>query len=431
MQTSLVDIEKKSTRQPNHKFGNLYGLLNRWNLSETYRSLNKSSASGVDGVSVKAFKADLSKEVLKLEESLKKGSYRTKLVKRVYIEKASGKKRPLGIPVVRDRLLQSACSQILTSIYEPKFMEYSYGYRKSRGARTAVEYLRKKLNYSRVGYVLEMDVEGFFDNMDHEWMIRMLELHITDKRYIKLISKWLKSKILNPDGTVEVSGKGTPQGGVISPVLANIYLHYVLDLWFEKKVKPQMRGEMIICRYADDMVCTFQYKDDAERVQQALGARLEKFGLELSKEKTKLIKFTRFNKNQSGSFDFLGFTFRWETSRKGKDIITHKTRVQKSRSTIKEIATWMRKSRNFRLEKFFKELKDKLRGHYNYFGIVGNMESLRKVEKAVKRLAYKWLNRRSQKKSFNWEEFAQVLSRYELVKPFINKPDQRIRLKHC
>jgi len=259
----------------------------------------------------------------------------------------------------------------------------------------------------------------------------MLELHIADQRYIKLIRKWLKSKILNPDGTVEILEKGTPQGGVISPVLANIYLHYALDLWFEKKVKPHMRGEIIICRYADDVVCTFQYRDDAERVKQALGARLEKFGLELSEEKTRLIKFTRFNKQQSGSFDFLGFTFRWESSRNGKDIVTHKTRVQKSRSTIKEIATWMRKSRNFRLNKFFKELNDKLRGHYNYFGIVGNMESLRKVEKAVKRLTYKWLNRRSQRKSFNWKEFAQVIVRYELVKPFINRPDQRVRLNYC
>jgi len=162
MQTSLIDIEKKSTEKPDHRFGNLYGLLNRWNLSEAYRDLNKGAASGVDGVSVKAFKTGLSKEALKLEESLLKGSYRTKLVKRVYIEKTNGKKRPLGIPVVRDRLLQSACSRILTSIYEPKFMEYSFGYRRSRGARAAVEYLSKKLNFSRVGYVLEMDIKGCF-----------------------------------------------------------------------------------------------------------------------------------------------------------------------------------------------------------------------------------------------------------------------------
>jgi group II intron reverse transcriptase/maturase len=427
MQTSLIDIERKSTKEPKHRFGNLYGLLNRWNLSETYRELNKQAASGVDGVSVKAFKNQLATETIKLEESLRRGSYRTKLVKRVYIDKANGKKRPLGIPVVRDRLLQSACSRILTSIYEPKFMEYSFGYRKSRGAKVAVEYLSKKLNFSRVGYVLEMDIKGFFDNMDHNWMIKMLELHIEDRKYIKLIEKWLKSKILNPDGTVEISGKGTPQGGVISPVLANIYLHYVLDLWFEKKVKPHMKGEMIICRYADDTVCTFQYKDDAERVKRSLERRLAKFGLELSKEKTKLTKFTRFNKRESGSFDFLGFTFRWATSRNGKDIISHKTRVQKSRSTIKEIGKWIRASRNLRMNKFFKGLNDKLRGHYNYFGVVGNMESLQRVGKAVKRHTYKWLNRRSQKKSFNWRVFEQVWKRYEMVKPFINRSNQQIR----
>lgn len=427
LQTSLNNIEWKARYKKDHKFENLYRLLNKWNIGQSWQYINKSAAKGIDKVSVKEFEANLTEEVNILVEELKKGTYRTNLVRRTYIGKTNGGRRPLGILTVRDKLLQTTCSKILEAIYEPKFYETRYGYRKGKGAKDAVKHLGKELNYGKYGYIVEADIKGYFQNINHEKLIEMLAHDIADKPFLKLINKWLKAGIMTEENIIEKPHKGTPQGGVISPILANIYLHYILDIWFEKVVKNHVEGESIMISYADDFVCAFRYKKDAERFMVALEKRFNKFGLELAKEKTKLIKFSRFSKDKNGEFDFLGFTFRWITSRKGKDIISHTTSKNKFKASVQKIKKWIKENRNTRLRKLIDMLNIKLKGYYNYYGVIGNYKMLEKMNLIVKRLLYKWMNRRSQRRSFNWKEFSKKLKeRYPIQRPFTESLDKQM-----
>lgn len=430
LQTSLSLIERKAIYNRNHKFENLYSLLNKWNLGQSWQFVNKRAASGIDKISAKAFGENLSKEVKSLEAELKSGTYRANLVRRTYISKANGQSRPLGIPTVRDKLLQTTCSKILESIYEPKFSPNRYGYRKGKGAKDAVKHLSRELNFGKYGYIVEADIKGYFQNINHEKLIEMLEHDISDAKFVGLIKKWLKAGILIEADIIEKPHKGTPQGGVISPILANIYLHYILDLWFEKVVKKHLEGESILIAYADDFVCGFRYKKDADRFMISLEKRFNKFGLELSSEKTNLIKFSRFSKEKNGTFDFLGFNFKWIKSRKGKDIISHTTSKKKFNASMKKIKQWLRENRNCRLRRLTDLLNVKLKGYYNYYGIVGNYKMLIKVDLIVKRLLYKWMNRRSQRRSFNWIEFNRKLKNvYPLQKPFTESLEKQMEFK--
>lgn len=427
LQTSLYGIERKATREKQHRFENLYRLLNRYNLGSAWKHVNKKSAYGIDKQTAKEFEVSLDSEIKELEYQLIKKNYRSKLIKRVYIDKPGGGKRPLGLPVVRDKLLQTLCKKILEAIFEPVFTESRYGYRRNRGAKDAVGQLSRELNFGKYGYVVEADIKSFFDNISHEWLIRMLEVKIADRQFIRLIKKWLKAGVMTEENKVLKPTKGTPQGGVISPVLANIYLHYVLDIWFEKIVKVKAEGRCMIISYADDFVCAFQYKRDAEKFMNSLGERLKKFNLELAMDKTKLIKFTRFKKKESGSFDFLGFTYRWETSRKGKDIITHKTSKKKFMKSVEKMKSWIKEQRNCRLRNIISKLNDKLRGYYNYYGVIGNWNKIQQFHNIVIKLLYKWLNRRSQRRSFNWIQFNEKMKWYNLQKPFIKKESKQLR----
>lgn len=314
LQTSLNNIERKARYKKNHRFENLYRLLNKWTLGQSWQYINKRAAKGIDRISAKEFQSNLTQELNKLEQELINGAYHAKLVRRTYIDKPNGDKRPLGIPTIRDKLLQTTCSKILEAIYEPKFLNTRYGYRKGKGAKDTVKHLGKELNYGKYGYIVEADIRGYFQNINHEKLIEMLEHDIADKKFIALIKRWLKAGIMLEENVVEKPQKGTPQGGVISPILANIYLHYILDLWFEKVVKKNLEGESFMISYADDFVCAFRYKRDAERFMKELEKRFNKFGLELAEEKTNLIKFSRFSKDRNGDFDFLGFTFKWIVS---------------------------------------------------------------------------------------------------------------------
>lgn len=429
LQTSLNGIERKARYKKDHKFENLYKLLNKWNLGQSWQYINKRAAKGIDKVSAKEFQANLTQEVTMLEEQLKQGTYRANLVRRTYISKPNGGQRPLGIPTIRDKLLQTTCSKILESIYEPKFYATRYGYRKGKGAKDAVKHLSKELNFGKYGYIVEADIKGYFENINHDILLKMLAHDIADKPFIKLIEKWLKAGIMTEENIVEKPYKGTPQGGVISPVLANIYLHYILDMWFERIVKTHVEGESMMIAYADDFVCAFRYKRDAERFMIALEKRFGKFGLELAKEKTKLIKFSRFSKDRNGEFDFLGFTFRWSTSRKGKDLITHTTSKKKFNASAKKIKQWLKENRNRRIRKLIDLLNIKLKGYYNYYGIVGNYKMLEKMDLVIKRLLYKWLNRRSQRRSFNWIDFKKKLrERYPVQRPFIESLNKQMVL---
>jgi RNA-directed DNA polymerase len=420
MQTSLQGIAKKAKLNKKHRFRDLYRLLNQENLQDSWKYLNSKAASGVDRISMKEFEDNLLTNIQGLVKSLKEKRYRAKLVRRVNIPKENGKHRSLGIPTIGDKLIQKAVARILEAIYEQDFLSSSYGYRPLIGAKDAVRDIATTLVRGRYGYILDADLQGFFDHINHQWLLKMLEERIDDKPFIHLITKWLKSGILSIDGKILHPVTGTPQGGIVSPILANIYLHYVLDLWFEKKVKPNCKGEVYLCRYADDFICAFRFKDDAEEFYKALVKRLEKFGLSLSPDKTRIIRFSRFEKG-TNYFEFLGFEFRWGTSRKGKDMIKRRTSRKKLLSSLIKFTLWCRKCRNLRLRKIFKQLNVKLRGYYNYYGVIGNFASLQEFFCQAMKILYKWLNRRSQKRSFCYNIFNQIAKFYHIEKPRITE----------
>ncbi len=419
MQPSLQGIAEKARRLKGYRFRDLYRMLNQEMLLEAWKSVNKGASAGVDRVTAEEYGKDLEKHIAEVVDNLKGKRYRAKLVRRVNIPKGDGKTRPLGIPVVSDKLVQMAVAWILVAIYEQDFMGCSYGYRPRVGAKDAVRDLTKELQFGRYNYVVEVDIKGYFDSIDHEWLLKMLEQRIDDRAFIGLIRKWLKAGILETDGKVVHPVTGTPQGGVVSPVLANIYLHYALDMWFEKVVKPRSEGTSYLCRYCDDFVCAFQYKREAERFYRALKERLKKFGLELSEEKTNIIPFSRYRKEEKKWFEFLGFEYRWGISRNGKDIIKRRTSRKKLRKSLKSVNNWCQRVRGLRLRKIIELLNVKLRGYNNYYGVIGNYESLDEFFYQVRRILFKWLNRRSQKRSYNWEKFNRMLKIYGLEIPRI------------
>jgi len=421
MTTTFQSIANKARREKKHRFQNLCGLLTEEFLTDTYRYLNKNSATGLDKVSVREYGENLKENVRDLVTRLKEKRYRAPMIKRVYIPKANGKTRPLGLPVTEDKLVQLAVKRILSSIYEVDFLDCSYGYRSGRGGRDAVSAITRELNFGRYTYVVEADIKGFFDNIDHEWLIRMLKLRIDDRVIIRLIEKWLRAGVLDTDGSVNHPESGTPQGGIISPLLANIYLHYALDLWFEKIMKKHCEGEAYICRYADDFVCAFRFSRDADKFYRVLEKRLGKFGLELAREKTRVLKFNRHIKKGGNRFSFLGFEFFWNRDRNGKDNLRRRTDPKKQRISLKNFKIWCRESRNFRLRKLFFLLNSKLRGYYNYYGLIGNYDSVSKFFFYAVKTLYKWLNRRSQRRSFNWSQFRDVLDYYQIERPRITE----------
>jgi len=429
VQTKLQAIAEKAGNQPGYRFRNLYGMLNEEMLKDSWQYIRKDAAYGVDRVSAEEYKQNLDENIHQLVENLKKKRYRAKLVRRQYIPKANGKLRPLGIPATEDKLLQLAVKRILEAIYEQDFLESSYGYRPNIGALDAVEKLSNELQFGKYNYVLEADIKGFFDNINHEWLLKMLAERIDDKALLRLIEKWLKAGVLDTDGKVIHPGTGTPQGGIISPILANVYLHYVLDVWFEKVVKRHGTGKACIIRFADDYVCAFQNQSDAQRVYEVMGKRLGKFGLELSMEKTRVVSFSPNENPGKNSFDFLGFEFRWGKDLKGKAHVKRRTARKKLRNSIKRFNEWCKENRHLRLPELFSRLNAKLRGHYNYFGVIGNYLSLEQFYYHVQKTLFKYLNRRGQRRSYNWEGFNQLIVQFQLAKPHITKPRYRKRAR--
>jgi group II intron reverse transcriptase/maturase len=415
MQTSLQGIANKARRDKKYRFRDLYRLLNEENLVDSWRFINLKAASGVDRTTAREYGKNLRGNIKDLVKRLKEKRYRTKLVRRVYIPKSGGKLRPLGIPATEEKLVQLVVARILNAIYEQDFLPNSFGYRPKVGAKEAVQDITSVLFWEKFGYIVDADIKGFFDSIDHDWLISMLEQRIDDRAFIGLIRKWLKAGVLTPGGGVEYPAKGTPQGGIVSPILANIYLHYVLDLWFEKVVKPRFGGEAYLCRYADG------YQRDAERFYDALVKRLKKFGLEVAEDKTKVIRFTRSKNERGKSFEFLGFEFCWGVGCKGKETVKRRTSRERYKKSLKNFKEWCRESRNYRLNKLFSLLNAKLRGYYNYYGVIGNYNSLNEFYTQARRILYKWLNRRSQRRSFNYEEFSEVLKRYRIEKPRITE----------
>ena len=418
-QTSLRGIANKAATDKAHRFRNLFGLLTVEFLLWCWRFVNKRAASGIDRQDARNYEKNLRTNVEVLTGAVKGGWYRAKLVLRKYIPKANGKMRPLGIPAVADKLLQVAVTKILEAIYEQDFLGCSYGYRPNIGALDAVKDLSAVLRSGRYHYLVEADIRSFFDKLDHDILIDMLEKRIDDKPFLRLIRKWLKAGILDTDGKVINPQTGSPQGGIVSPMLANIYLHYALDMWFEETVKTHCLGAAYLCRYADDFVCTFRYESDAKRFYEVLGKRLKAYGLEVAEEKTNLIGFSPIDMKKSGAFEFLGFEFRWGLSRWRKPVIKRRTSRKKYRASLANFQEWCRANCRTPKKDFYRRLNSKLRGYYNYYGVRGNSKSLASFFHQVKRILFKALNRRSQRRSYNWKGFTELLKAFNLQRPRI------------
>jgi RNA-directed DNA polymerase len=418
-QTSLLGIAKKAASDKAHRFRNLFGLLTIGYLLACWRLINKRAAYGVDRVDARAYEANLQENVEGLVAAVKGGWYRAKLVLRKYIPKLNGKLRPLGIPAIADKVLQMGVSKILEEIYEQDFLGCSYGYRPNVGALDAIRDLSAELRSGCYHFLVEADIRSFFDKIDHEKLIELVRLRIDDEPFLRLIRKWLKAGVLEPDGAVQYPEKGSPQGGIVSPMLANIYLHYALDVWFEETVKAHCKGKAYLCRYADDFVCAFECESDAECFYRALGPRLESFGLEVAEEKTNLLRFSRQGWQKNGTFEFLGFEFRWGRGRWGKPTIKRRTARKKYRAALTSFQEWCREHCSMRKDRFFAALNAKLRGYYHYYGIRGNFESIDDFFYQVTRMLYRQLNRRSQRRSYNWKGFAELIKVFKLARPHI------------
>ena len=421
MQTSLRGIANRAERDEKAKFRNLYGLLNERNLRESFYKLKRKAAPGVDGVTFEQYENNLESNLEDLVKRLKGKRYKAKLVRRKNIPKAGGKLRPLGIPAIEDKLLQVAVSGILGSIYETDFLETSWGYRPRRGPRLASRVLAGRLAIGKYNWIVEADIRGFFDQIDHDWMIKMLELRIDDAALLGLIRKWLKAGVMEETKEVIHPVTGTPQGGIVSPLLANIYLHYVLDLWFERKIRKENRGQAMLMRFADDFVCAFEHQDEAEAFMNILSGRLRKFGLELAEEKSGLLRFSRYSHKDNGGFSFLGFRYHWTLSRKGRPKVQRMTDPKKLQASVATFSEWIQTKRHQRAHRLMKQLKRKLIGYWNYYGVTGNFQSLNKFWWHVQRLLHKWLNRRSHKRSYTWKGLRACLLDFDIPAPRITE----------
>jgi group II intron reverse transcriptase/maturase len=376
-------------------------------LEQSYRELNKDAAPGVDGVTYSEYGKDLQRNLLNLEQRLKNKRYHAKLVRRTYIPKPTSGQRPLGIPALEDKIVQNLARRILEALFEPLFLDCSYAYRPGRSAREAAQVLQEQLRYTYV-WVVEADIKSFFDSLNHDLLVEMLRKRINDEAFIRLIQKWLRAGVLHKDGSVEARQCGSPQGGVISPVLANIYLHFTLDRWFESDVRKKSGGEALLVRYADDFVTAFRYHRDAARFLRRLRRRMAKCSLSLAEKKTRKLQFNRFKKAQSCTFTFLGFVYRRIVTRRGYDTVSIRTDRKRQRRIVKQFSDWCRTHRNKRMWCIMGMVKAKLRGIREYYGVTGNSNSLRELNLLFRRTLYRWLNRRSERRSYNWTTFGRV-----------------------
>lgn len=435
LSTKLNRISETAKQYPTYQFRTLAHLINVEMLGESFHQLRKDAAAGVDKITVKDYQRNLGENLEGLHKRLCKRQYRAQPLRRVYIDKEDGKKRPLSIPVLEDKLAQKAISEILSRIYEQDFLSCSFGYRPKRNAHDAINAIRQKITMGKVSYVLEADIQDYFGSIVRETLKGMLEKRIMDRDVLRLIGKWLRVGVVE-DGKLLLSEDGTYQGSTISPLLANVYLHEVLDLWVEKVVKPRMRGEISLYRFADDFVACFQYQSDAVRFQQVLPKRFAKYGLTLHPDKTRLINFGRFalgksngnRKRKPETFNFLGFTFYCGKSREGKFSVKVKTMSKRLRRGLLRIAKWCRNNRHQPLNEQQKRLEAILRGHYEYYGLRSNHRSLDNFYQGVIKLWWKWLGRRSRSPTMTWEKFITTLKRYPLPRPCITQGKRRNQL---
>ena len=403
-------------------------------LREAYFGLKRNAAPGVDRVTWQSYGQHLEATLRVLSQRLRPGAYRAKPVKRTYIPKSDGRPRPLGVTALEDKIVQRATVEVLNAVYETDFVGFSYGFRPGRSQHMALDALAVGIESKRVSWVLDADIRGFFDAIDHQWLMKFVEHRIADKRVVRHIKKWLNAGVLE-DGKRTHQQEGTPQGASISPLLANIYLHYVFDLWANQWRRRRAKGEVIIVRYADDFVVGFEHKSDAEQFRKELGERLAKFNLELHPEKTRLIEFGRFaatNRERRGegkpeTFNFLGFTHSCGETRKGWYTVLRQTMKKRMRAKLGEVKRWLRENLHAPVPEVGAHLKRMLIGHYQYYGVPRNGRGMGSFREAVLWLWYRSLRRRSQKTKLTWERMNRLCSRYlphpRIMHPY---PDQRL-----
>lgn len=426
MKTKIARINEIAKEKPNETFTSIYHLLNKELLKECFDELDGSKAVGLDNVTKKEYLENLDENLDNLVTKLKNKSYRPSPARKVNIPKANGKLRGLAIANFEDKIVQMAVKKILEAIFEPKFLNNMFGFRPNKNCHDALKYLNKCIEKQKTNFILDADIKGYFDNIDHNKLMLCIEAHIKDTNLLRLIRRFLKVGIL--ENGIYTSGEiGTPQGSILSPILANIYMYYSLILWFEK-IKKQYIGYIEIVNYADDMVICVQYENEAKEIYQLMQERLKICGLEFAEDKTRLIEFGRFAKmsrkkrglGKPETFDFLGFThYCSESVKTGRFRVKRKTARKKMIQKTKEFKMWIKKNRNKPLSYIMKITKMKLVGHYNYFGITDNSKSLHVYADEIKKQLYKWLNRRSQKKSYKRDEFRKLIEIFDLPKPKI------------
>ena len=435
METGLERIAAKARREPRLRFTSLAHHITRQRVWESLCHIPANSAPGVDGQTVSEAKAEFEAWIDPMLECVHRKGYQAPAIRRVYIPKpGKQEKRPLGVPCVADRALQRTTARVLSAIYEQDFVSCSFGGRPGLGAHNALATLNEVIAGGKVGWVLEADLKNFFGSLDHQWMLRFVEHRVGDPRVISLVRRWLKAGILE-DGEIHANEEGTPQGGSISVLLSNLYLHYVLDLWFDRVVKARLRGEAYMIRYIDDFVICFQYRSDALRVQEALGKRLEKFGLALEPTKTKLVEFGRFaqrhapkrGRGRPETIYFLGFTLYCTRNLKGNFKVGMRTEKSRLLRSLLRLRDLMRRMRHLPIGEQVINLNQVLRGHYAYYGIAGNFRALQRVYRAVERYWRKMLCSRSRKGHFPWEVFHRIKESFPLQRPKLTLPYRQLQ----
>lgn len=421
MENELLRITARARVHPKEKFTSLMRrVFDIERLRESFRAQSGKKAPGIDGVRKEDYERELESNLARLSAGIRQMSYRPKAARRVYIPKLNGGMRPLGIPSFEDRLVQDRMAKVLSAIWEPEFRDSSYGFRPGRGAHDALKAVHRAIMEDGMQHVVEVDIKGYFNSVNHTWLLRCVEERIADPIFKRLIVRFLKAGVME-DGAVAATEEGTPQGGLISPVLSNIYLHYVLDLWFEKCFVKQIRGRACLIRYADDWVACFVEQRDAEHFLVTMTERLRKFSLEIEPSKTKLIPFgsRQIASSDAPTFSFLGITHYVTRSRKGSFKVGRKTEKKRINRGLKQVAQSLAKLRVHGCHRMIEYIRLHLRGHFNYYGVSENSRSLSAYLFHVRRIFYKWLNRRSQKRSCTWAMFAPWWDKLAMPRPRI------------
>jgi len=411
MSTNELQIAERARKYKHEALTNLNQFITVDMLQSCYHSLNKNSSAGVDGKYWHNYSLESNFRLPELLAEFKRGEYKAPLIRRVYIQKGKSEKRPLGIPTIEDKILQESVRRVLTPIYEEDFKDFSYGFRRGYSAHQAIEFMFKEVSFKGLHYIIDADIKNFFGSMDHGILREFLDRRVKDGVIRKMINKWLKAGVL--DGKqISYPEEGTPQGGLISPLLSNIYLHYVLDEWFCEQIQPLLSGRSTIVRYADDFVLGFENASDANRVMEVLTKRFEKYKLELHPEKTKIVNLNSKRSEGERSFDFLGFTHYLGKSQKGKLVLKRKTSSKKLTLALIKVQDWIKHSRHEKLKELIFDLNRKLTGHYSYYGITFNSKGINNYFQQVRRILHKWLNRRGGKPVWNWDRFHKLITEW-------------------